>query len=109
MSRSPDIDGEETDAANLTRQYTFKSMAMNSSLETRLARREDLDGIGILLQELAGPHYSERFPGATVADFCRWKYFENPMGDAAVGIAVSGKRVVSLVAATPKLIQVGSE
>src|SRR4030095_4936610 len=49
------------------------------------------------------------FPGATVADFCRWKYFANPMGDAAVGIAESGGRVVSLVAATPKLIQIGSE
>ena len=84
-------------------------MVTDSSLEMRLARREDLERIGLLLPELAGTLFSERFPGGTVADFYQWKYFANPIGEAAVGIAVTGQRVVSIAAAVPKLIQVGSE
>ena len=75
----------------------------------RLARPDDLEAIGRLLPDLAGPLFGERFPGQTVADFCRWKYFGNPAGDAAVGIAVADGEVVSLAAGVPKRVQVGSE
>jgi hypothetical protein len=63
-------------------------MTIDTSLEMRLARPGDLDEIGRQLPEVAGPLFSERFPGQTAADFCRWKYFTNPAGDAAVGLAI---------------------
>jgi hypothetical protein len=84
-------------------------MVSGLGVHTRLACPEDLEEIGRLLPDLGGSCFTERFPGKTVADFCRWKYFENPAGLAAVGIAVDKGRVVSLVAAVPKLVQLGSE
>jgi GNAT superfamily N-acetyltransferase len=75
----------------------------------RLARPEDMDEIARLLPSLAGPSFADRFPGKTAADFCSWKYFANPIGDAAVGVALDRGRVVSLAAAVPKRIQVGNE
>ncbi len=83
-------------------------MTIDTSVEIRLAGPEDLEEIGRLLPEVAGPLFPERFPGQTAADFCRWKYFTNPGGDATVGLAMKGSRVVSVVAATPKLVQVNS-
>src|SRR6516225_11815984 len=85
------------------------SMTVDAAVELRLARDEDVERIGLLLPDLAGPHFSERFPGTTAAAFCRWKYFTNPAGDAAVGVALSGDRVVSMAAAVPKLIQIDGE
>lgn len=83
-------------------------MATGPSVETRLACPEDLEQIAILLPDLAGPLFAERFPDKTVAEFCAWKYLGNPAGDAAVGIAVADGRVVSLAAGVPKSIRVGS-
>lgn len=79
------------------------------ALCTRLAGPEHLEGIGEILPLLGGPFYHERFPGRTSAQFCRWKYFENPAGEAAVGIALDGDRVVSVVAGTPKRILLGEK
>lgn len=76
---------------------------------TRLACPGDLESIGELLPVLGGPLYSERFPGKTSAEFCRWKYFDNPAGPAAVGVALDGDRVVSVVAGTPKRVRLGAE
>ena len=76
-------------------------------VDLRLALPQDLEQIALLLPDLAGPLFSERFPQSTIAGFCTWKYHSNPLGDAAVGIAVADGHVVSLAAAVPKLIQVG--
>ncbi len=84
-------------------------MALDTSVEIRLARPEDLVEIGRLLPDVAGPLFSERFPGQIAADFCRWKYFTNPIGNAAVAVAVTGNRIISVVSATPKRIQVNSQ
>jgi hypothetical protein len=84
-------------------------MAIDTSVEMRLARPEDLEEIGRLLPHVAGPLFPERFPGKTAADFCGWKYFSNPVGNAAVGVAVKGNRIVSVVAGTPKRIEVNCE
>lgn len=84
-------------------------MAIDTSVEMRLACPEDLEEIGRQLPDVAGPFFSERFPGQTATDFCRWKYFTNPIGEAAIGVAVKGTRVISVVAATPKTIQVNSQ
>ncbi len=62
-----------------------------------------------LLPELDGAGYSERFPGKTCSDFIDWKYSRNPAGDAVVGVALDGERVVSIVAGTPKRVQLGTE
>jgi hypothetical protein len=78
-------------------------------VEMRLATPDDLQEIGRLLPDLAGLRFQERFPERTVVDFCRWKYDTNPLGRAAVGVAVEGGRVMSIVAGVPKLVQVGSE
>jgi len=83
-------------------------MVTGSGVQVRFACLEDLEQIGNLLPDLAGPLFPERFPGRSVADFCRWKYFSNPTGEAIVGIAVDGPRVVSLATAVPKRVQVGS-
>lgn len=77
--------------------------------EIRLAGPDDLASMVELLPELDGESYSQRFPGQTCADFIRWKYFNNPAGDAAVGIALDGERVVSIVAGTPKRVRLGTE
>ena len=84
-------------------------MALDTSVEIRLAGPQDLKEIGRLLPDVAGALFPERFPGQTAADFCRWKYFMNPIGDAAVGVAVKENRVISVVSATPKRIEVNSE
>jgi GNAT superfamily N-acetyltransferase len=84
-------------------------MLTSPDVGLRLALREDLDQIGLLLLDLGGPLFHERFPGNTVGNFCAWKYYCNPLGDAAVGIAVARERVVSIAAAVPKFIQVGSK
>jgi len=74
------------------------------NLEVRLAERADLAPISEFLPALGGPLFAERFPGRTPQDFYRWKYFQNPQGEAIVGIATAGSSVVSVVAATPKRI-----
>lgn len=73
----------------------------------RLATAEDFAQVGRLLHILAGPNFAARFPRRSVEDFCRWKYLENPVGEALVGVALDGPQVVSLVAGVPKRIQVG--
>jgi GNAT superfamily N-acetyltransferase len=78
-----------------------RSRAMH---EVRLARAADLPSVMELLPELDGEAYGERFPGKTCADFTHWKYFANPAGEAAVGVALDGERVVSIVAGTPKRV-----
>ena len=77
--------------------------------EIRLAGSDDLASMVELLPELDGASYSQRFPGQTCSDFIRWKYLQNPAGDAAVGIALDGERVVSIVAGTPKRVWLGTE
>jgi hypothetical protein len=84
-------------------------MATQPGVQMRFARPDDLEEIGRLLPSVAGPLFPERFPGETVAGFCRWKYFTNPVGEAVVAIAVSAGQVVSVVAAVPKRVRVGSE
>jgi GNAT superfamily N-acetyltransferase len=81
----------------------------SGALNTRLARPEDLESVSRLLPDLAGPHFGERFPGKTSYEFCRWKYTGNPAGDATVGVALDGDRVVSVVAGTPKRVRVAGE
>jgi hypothetical protein len=86
-----------------------RAAATEFNIGMQLADPDDLQEIGRLLPDLAGPHFSERFPERTVVEFCRWKYFANPIGDAIVGVATDGKRVASLVAGVPKRVQVHSE
>src|SRR5271166_2827953 len=76
-------------------------MATDSTVEFRLAGPDDVAAVGPLLLDLGGASFPERFTGKTVSDFCRWKYFGNPSGNALVGAAVASGRIVSLVAATP--------
>ena len=83
-------------------------MVTDSTVEFRLASPDDVAGVGPLLLDLGGASFPERFTGKTVSDFCRWKYYGNPGGSALVGAAVASGRIVSLVAATPKRVQVGS-
>jgi GNAT superfamily N-acetyltransferase len=84
-------------------------MISGPSVEVRLALPGDLEQIALLLPDLAGPEFPERFPDGTAAGFCAWKYFSNPLGAAAVGIATADGRVVSLAAGIPKLVHVGSQ
>ena len=84
-------------------------MVTSPAVEMRLALPGDLEQIALLLPDLAGPDFPERFPGVTTAAFCAWKYFSNPLGTAAVGIATADARVVSLAAGVPKLVRVGSQ
>ena len=75
----------------------------------RFAGAGDLPAVGEFLCALTGPHFQERHPGQTAADFYRWKYLQNPFGEAVVGVAVAGDRVVSTVAGVPKRLQAGAE
>lgn len=84
-------------------------MDRSKAVEMRLAVSQDLEKIAPLLSELAGPNFPERFPGRTAVDFCRWKYLQNPLGEAAVGVAVAEGNVVSLAAGVPKSIQAGGQ
>jgi GNAT superfamily N-acetyltransferase len=72
----------------------------------RFAEAADLATLGDFLPELGGAFFRERFPGKTARDFCEWKYFQNPLGPAVVGIAAAGDRVVSTAAAVPKPVQI---
>lgn len=72
--------------------------------EVRFAEPADLGQIAQFMIPLGGELFGERFPDGTVQDFYRWKYFDNPLGHAIVGIATAGGSVVSVVAATPKRI-----
>ena len=76
---------------------------------TRLAGSDDLEQIGRLLPLVAGPQFPERYPGRTVTEFCHWKYFTNPAGEAAVGVAVDGAKIVSLAAGVPKRVTLGND
>jgi hypothetical protein len=82
-------------------------MMTGSGVRLQLAQPGDVEEIARLLPDLAGPHFAERFPGRTAAEFCHWKYFTNPLGEAAVAIATDGGRVVSLVAGVPKRVRMG--
>ena len=84
-------------------------MLTDSTVEFRLASPDDVAAVGPLLLDLGGASFPERFTGKTVSDFCRWKYFANPSGNALVGAAVASGRIVSLVAATPNRVQVGTD
>jgi GNAT superfamily N-acetyltransferase len=84
-------------------------MLTSPAVEMRLAVPGDVEQITLLLPDLAGPDFPERFPNVTAAAFCAWKYFSNPLGTAAVGIATADGRVVSLAAGVPKLVRVGSQ
>ena len=85
------------------------SASARATHEIRLVQPADLPSVCKLLPELDGDGYDQRFPGQTCADFIQWKYFSNPAGDAAVGVALDGERVVSIVAGTPKRVRRGSE
>lgn len=81
--------------------------ASPASVIFRFAGREDLAAIGDFLRELGGPYFDQkRFPGKSACDFYEWKYFGNRMGKAIVGVAMADSRVVSLVAAMVKPLQV---
>lgn len=77
--------------------------------ELRLAAPDDLPVIAEFLLGLGGPLFPERYPGKRPEDFYRWKYFQNPLGNAIVAIAVAGDRVVSAVAGVPKRLALGTE
>ena len=81
------------------------SVNLTTNYEFRLARTEDLPRIIELLPELGGDSFSERFPDKTCADLVHWKYFQNPDGDAAVGVALDGSHVVSIVAGVPQQVR----
>ena len=85
------------------------STSSDAAHVVRLAGAQDLSGITQLLPELGGAEYGERFPGQTCADFIRWKYFANPAGEASVGVALDGERVVSVAAGTPKHVWLDGE
>jgi len=74
-----------------------------------LAGAGDLPAVGEFLRGLAGPHFEERFPGLAPKDFYRWKYLDNPLGEAVVGVAMAAGRPVSTVAAVPKRLQAGAD
>lgn len=82
-------------------------MASPASVPTlRFATPADLPSIARFLPALGGPALSERFPGQTLVEYLRWKYFSSPLGDAVVGLAVDAEQVVGLVAATPKTLYI---
>ncbi|HKD85082.1 MAG TPA: GNAT family N-acetyltransferase [Terriglobales bacterium] len=84
-------------------------MSTCTTVPTRLAGSDDLEQIGRLLPLVAGPQFPERYPGRTVTEFCHWKYFTNPAGEAAVGVAVDGAKIVSLAAGVPKRVKLGDD
>jgi len=79
------------------------------AVECRPALREEFDAVARFLPELGGPAFADRFPGRAVEDFYRWKYLDNPFGEALVAAAFAGKRVVSSAAAIPKRFRVRGE
>ena len=81
----------------------------HDELILRFVEPRDLPTVGAFLRALTGPHFHERYPGQTAADFYRWKYLQNPFGEAVVGVAIAAGRVVSTVAAVPKRLQAGAE
>jgi len=83
--------------------------AHHDDVRLRFVGLGDLPAVGTFLGALTGPHFQERHPGQTAADFYRWKYLQNPSGEAIVGVAMAGDRVVSTVAAVPKRLQAGTE
>lgn len=81
--------------------------ATPTSVTFRFTEREDLAAIGEFLRDLGDAYFNEkRFPGKSARDFYEWKYFGNPMGDAIVGLAIADTRVVSMLAAMVKPLQV---
>src|ERR1700692_3965655 len=81
----------------------------NKNPDVRLAQPGDLERIAQFLIPLGGESFAERFPDATAQDFYHWKYFRNPLGVAIVAIATDDASVVSVVAATPKHIQISGK
>ena len=80
-----------------------------SGVQFRFAMPADVAAIGEFLQELGEPHFQERrFPKTTAQDYYAWKYFGNSLGDAIVGLALASDRVVGIVAAMPKPLQLGA-
>jgi GNAT superfamily N-acetyltransferase len=79
------------------------------TVECRPALREEFDSVARFLPELGGSAFADRFPGRTVEDFYRWKYLENPFGEAFVAAAFAGPRVVSSAAAIPKRFRIRGE
>src|SRR6267143_1079277 len=84
-------------------------MSVGTNPELRLAEPNDVPGIAKFLLELGGPQFPDRYPGKSPEDFFRWKYFQNPVGDAIVGVAVHRGRFVSAVAGVPKRLAIGAE
>jgi GNAT superfamily N-acetyltransferase len=82
---------------------------VSESVNIKFARPDDLAALGAFLPELGGTYVYERYPGKTARDFYRWKYFDNPLGEAIVGIAVAEGRVVSCVAAVAKPLQINGQ
>jgi GNAT superfamily N-acetyltransferase len=77
--------------------------AVSQGVQLRFARPDDTAAIGAFLTELGGEYFDERFPGASAADFYRWKYYSSPYGTAVVCLAVTGDdRIAGVVCATPK-------
>ena len=80
----------------------------SAEVTLRYAHHDDFAAVGKFLEVLGGPFFRERLPKHSLEEFYRWKYSQNPLGEAVVAIAVAGGEVVSVVAATPKKIQVGT-
>jgi hypothetical protein len=104
MPNSPPIERRnKADAGDSVGRY-IDSVSSRTGIDLSLATKDDLEEIGSFLTQLGGPLFHERFPGKTASDFYRWKYFENPAGDALIAAAKSGAHIVSVAAATPKRI-----
>ena len=75
------------------------------SPEVRLAEPADLPQIAKFLIPLGDELFGDGFPGKTPQDLYRsWKYLDNPLGDAIVGIATVSGSVVSVVSASAKRV-----
>lgn len=75
-------------------------------LASRLATPEDFPNMEELLVDLGGSSFLDRLNESSVREFCRWKYLQNPAGEAVVGIALDGNKIISLAAGVPKRVQV---
>lgn len=73
----------------------------------RFVTPADLPHVAKFLVALGGHRLIERLDQSTPYRYYRWKYFENPIGEAIVGMAVTDEYVVSTVAATPTDMQIG--